>query len=425
MGIRKFPNCAVLGVVLLTAAAARAQQHPAPKKWVATWAASPQSSAPDPEEPLLNLEDQTVRERVRASVGGAEIRIRFSNEYGTSPLTLGAVTVAVPNDPSTIKPGSVQPVTFGGNKMVTIPAGAPTLSDPIAFRVAAGDEIGISLYFPKRAPTPTAHWLALKRAVISPPGDHTRDEKIAGGTVTKSSVFLSAVLVPAVAARKLVVAFGDSVTDGDGSTVDADRNWPSELARRLRASPKGSSVAVVNEGIAGNRLLDNCFLVKVGCFGVSALARFDRDVLSLPGVTHVVLLEGINDLGFPGASIAGEVLADAATVRAADDLIGGYRQLIARAHAHGVRLIGATITPFEEVTVPGYYSEAKEAVRQAVNRWIRTSGAFDAVIDFDAALRDPQHPSRLLARFASKDHLHPNDDGYRAMAEAIDLKLFQ
>ena len=422
---KKFRNFAAIGLVLLTGDVTDAQRNAPPKPWVATWAASPQSSAPDPEEPLLNLEDQTVRERVRVSVGGAELRIRLSNEYGSAPLSVGAVTVATPSDPASVKAGSVQSVTFGRNKTVTIPAGAPVLSDPVAFRVADGAEISISIYLPKQATTPTAHWLALKRAVISPRGDHTRDENIEGETVTKSLILVSAVLVPATAAQRLVVAFGDSVTDGDGSSLDVDRNWPSELAQRLRASPKGARVAVVNEGIAGNRLLDDCFLVKIGCFGVSALARFDRDALSLPAVTHIVVLEGINDLGFPGANIEGEVLGDGATARSADDLVGAYRQLIARAHARGVKVIGATITPFEGVTIPGYYTDAKEAVRQTVNQWIRTSGAFDAVIDFDAALRDPEHPTRLYARFASKDHLHPNDEGYRAMAEAIDLTIFQ
>jgi lysophospholipase L1-like esterase len=183
-------------------------------------------------------------------------------------------------------------------------------------------------------------------------------------------------------------------------------------------------VAVVNAGISGNRLLSDCFDVIVGCFGVSALARFDRDALALPGVTHVVLLEGLNDIGFPGAKLGEHYLADPADVRTPEELIGAYCQMISRAHARGVKLIGATISPFEGVTLPGYYSESKEAIRQTVNKWIRTSGSFDGVIDFDAVLRDPDHPTRLLPRFASKDHLHPNDDGYQAMADAIDLTFF-
>jgi lysophospholipase L1-like esterase len=390
--------------------------------WIATWAASPQSAAPDADEPLLKIEDQTVRERVRVSIGGDQICIRFSNEYGSTPLLIGSATVAAPNDPRSVRPGSIQTVRFGGRNSVTIPAGAPVLSDPVAFPVTSGAEISISLYFPKRVATPTLHALALKRAVVSPHGDHTHAEKIEAGAVCGSSILVSAVLVPTQRSQRLVVAFGDSVTDGDGSTVDADHNWPSDLIRRLEKTPDGSQVAVVNAGIAGNRLLSDGSGFG---FGVSSLARFDRDALSLPGVTHIVLLEGVNDIGFPGAKLNGRYLADPADVPTPEELIDAYRQLISRAHAHGVKLIGATINPFEGVVIPGYYSESKEAVRQRVNKWIRTSGSFDAVIDFDAVLRDPDHPSRLSPRFASQDHLHPNDVGYRAMADAIDLALFK
>ena len=206
--------------------------------------------------------------------------------------------------------------------------------------------------------------------------------------------------------------------------MDADHNWPSDLIRRLGKTPETSRVAVVNEGIVGNRVLKDGAGITAG-FGVGALARFDRDVLALPGVTHVVLLEGLNDIGFPGAKLNGGYLADPADARTPQDLIDAYRQLISRAHANGVKVIGATINPFEGVDISGYYSESKEAVRQAVNRWIRTGGSFDAVIDFDAVLRDPDHPSRLFARFASQDHLHPNDVGYQAMADAINLALFR
>ncbi len=414
-------NCALVGLLLLVP-----QLEGAPRnQWIATWAASPQPAAPDPSEPLLNIEDQTVRERVRVSIGGARICIRLSNEYGTAPLLVGSATLAASTDAASVRPGSIQSVTFGGSKSVTIPAGAPVLSDPVAFPVTSGAEISISLYFPKRVATPTLHALALKRAVVSQHGDHTRAEKIEAGGESESSILISAVLVPAQPSQRLVVAFGDSVTDGDGSSVDADRNWPSDLARRLGTKRQGSKLAVVNEGIVGNRLLNDCFMANVGCFGVSALARFDRDALALPGVTHIVLLEGLNDIGFPGAKLGGSYLADPADVCAPEELIGAYRQLIARAHAQGVKVVGATISPFEGVIVPGYYSESKEVIRQAVNKWIRTSGSFDGVIDFDAVLRDPDHPSRLLARFASKDHLHPNDAGYQAMADAIDLALFK
>jgi lysophospholipase L1-like esterase len=280
------------------------------------------------------------------------------------------------------------------------------------------------MYFPKRVATPTLHAMALKRAVISQRGDYTHAEKIENGAESESSILVSAVLVPAGPSQRVVVAFGDSVTDGDGSTVDADRNWPDDLIRRLQQSAKDSNVAVVNEGIAGNRLLSDGSGISAG-FGVSGLHRFERDVLGLPGVTHIVVLEGVNDIGFPGAKLGESYLAQPSDAKTPEDLIAGYRQLISRAHARGIKVIGATISPFEGFVIPGYYSESKEATRQAVNRWIRTSGAFDGVIDFDAVLRDPDHPSRVLLRFASADHLHPYDDGYQAMADAIDLALFK
>jgi lysophospholipase L1-like esterase len=417
-------NCALVCFLLIPQLAG-AQRNAPQNAWIATWAASPQPTAPSPNKPLLNIEDQTVRERMRVSIGGGQICIRLSNDYGSAPLLVGSATVASPTDAASIRPGSIHTVTFGGHNSVTIPAGAPVLSDPVAFPVAPGAEITVSLYFPKRVATPTLHSLALKRAVVSQHGDHTHAEKIEVSATSQSLILVSAVLLPAQPSQRLVVAFGDSVTDGDGSTVEADRNWPSDLVRRLGKTPEGSKVAVVNEGVAGNRLLNDCFLPNIGCFGVSALARFDRDALALPGVTHVVLLEGINDIGFPGAKLGDSYLSDPADVRTPQDLIDGYLQLISRAHARGVKLIGATITPCEGVDLPGYYSEFKEAIRQSVNNWIRTSGSFDAVIDFDAVLRDPDQPSRLLPRFASEDNLHPNDLGYQAMADAIDLAIFK
>ena len=246
--------------------------------------------------------------------------------------------------------------------------------------------------------------------------------EIRGGTESSSSILLTAVLVPAQPSHRLIVALGDSIVDGDGSTPDADRNWPSDLIRRLGKTPKRSKWAVVNEGIAGNRLLGDG---PVASLGKSALARFDRDALSVPGVTHIVLLEGINDLSFPGAKLDEMTLADPEDLRTAQDLIGAYDQLIARAHARGIKVIGSTLTPCEGVDIPGYYSDAKDAIRRAVNQWIKNSRAFDGVIDFDAVLRDPDHSSRLRPRFASEDHLHPNDAGYQAMADAIELALFQ
>lgn len=347
--------------------------------WVATWTASPQSLTLDPAEPLLKVEDQTVRERVRVSVGGERICIRFTNESSSDPLEIGSATV------------NAHAVTFGGKSAVTIPPGAPMVSDPIDVHVDAGSELAIGIYFPKRVVNPTLHWLALKHATISREGG--------SDTTTESSIAISAVYVETKRRQPVIVAFGDSLTDGDGSTVDADHNWPSDFYRR-------SHIAIVNEGIVGNRLL-----ADGPSFGISALARFDRDALSVPGVTHIVLEEGLNDIGMDG--------------RSADEIIAAYRQLIVRAHARGIKIIGVTITPCEGTRMKGYYSEEKNAVRQTINKWIRTSGAFDGVIDFDAVVRDPEHPSRLRPAFASKDHIHPNDSGYQAIADTIDLSLFR
>jgi len=388
--------------------------------WIATWATSPQSGTPNPGEPLLKIDNQTVRERVRVSIGGSQIRLRFSNECGTTPLSIGAATVGIPTDAGSVKIESIQNVTFEGHNSVTIPTGAPVLSDPITFPVKLGTEISISIFFPKRVDTPTLHAFAFKHAAVSQPGDFTHVEKIDTAATSTASISLSGVLVPAEPSDRLVVAFGDSITDGDVSTVDADNNWPSNLIRRAAKAPKTSTMAVVNEGIVGNRLLRDGDM-----FGVSALARFDRDALILPGVTHIVLLEGINDICFPGVKEDDRYLADPAEAPSAQDITNAYSQLISRAHARGLKLIGVTITPCEGADIPGYYSEEKEATRQAVNKWIRTSGAFDGVIDFDAVVRDPNHPSQLLPKFASKDHLHPNDDGYKAMASSINLSLFK
>jgi lysophospholipase L1-like esterase len=388
--------------------------------WIATWAASPQSGSPNPRESLINIDNQTVRERVRISIGGSQIQLRFSNEFGSSPLVIGSATAATPIDASSVKQGSIHSVTFGGHNSITIPAGAPVLSDPLTFPVASGAEISVTIYFPKRLTTPTLHAFAFKHAVVSQHGDFTHAEKIEAAAASTASISVTAIFVPAQPEKRLIVAFGDSITDGDGSTVDADNNWPSNLVRRAANTSKTSALAVVNEGIVGNRLLRDGDI-----FGLSALARFDRDALVLPGVTHIVLLEGLNDICFPGAKMDGQFLADPAETRSAQDITDAYRQLISRAHARGLKLIGATITPCEGADIPGYYSEAKETTRQAVNKWIRTSGAFDGVIDFDAVVRDPKHPSRLVPKFASKDHLHPNDEGYKAMADSIDLNLFK
>ena len=411
----------LVAVAVLALASPGATAAPGQKQaWVAAWAASPEPADPDPDEPLLKLEDQTVRERVRLSSGGEMVRVRLSNDYGSTPLLIGSATVATPTDAADV--GSIRSLRFGGRQTVTLPTGASILSDPVKLSVAAGGEISISLYFPRRVATPTLHAVALKNAVVTPHGDFTHAARLKTLSLSESSILISQVLILARPGQRLVAAFGDSITEGVGSTSGADRGWPSDLVRRLIGQGGEPNLAVVNEGVAGNRLLADG---PVGSLGISGLARLDRDGLSLPGLTHVILFEGVNDIGFPGANLHGLALADAASAPSAQDLIAGYRRFIAAAHAHGIKVIGATLTPCEGVAMPGYYSETKNAEREAVNRWIRGGGAFDGVIDFDAVLRDPSHPSRLQARYASSDHLHPNDAGHQAMADAVDLALFR
>jgi lysophospholipase L1-like esterase len=390
--------------------------------WVATWTASPEASEADPDEPLMNLHDQTVRERVRLSVGGKLLRLRVSNEYGSGPLHVQRASVALAQSAVAIVPGSLRPVTFSGRSATVIPPGTAQLSDPVDFTANDDAEISVSLYLKNHPAGVTWHGLAMKRTVISPPGDHTQDATIRHGKESDASAFLSAVLVPAQPGQRVIVAFGDSIVDGDGSTPDADRTWPNDLFRRLAMTDPKARIAVVNEGVAGNRLLADGPLPMLG---IAGLARFERDALSVPGVTDIVLLEGTNDIGFPGAKLGDVVLAASSPAPSAEDLIGAYRQLIARAHARGVRLIGATIMPSRGAVIAGYHTEAKERIRQQVNQWIRSSGEFDGVIDFDAVVRDPAHPDSLAPDFASKDHLHPNDAGYQAMANAIELALFR
>jgi lysophospholipase L1-like esterase len=394
-----------------------------PPTWIATWTASMEAASPDPDEPLLNLNDQTVRERARITLGGDEIRLRFSNECGSAPVQVGKITIALADGAAGVVPNSMHTVTFNGKNSTVIPAGAPMLSDPIDLPVKSGTEISVSLYIPgKPAASVTWHSFVLKHAVISTQGDHSGDVVIQGGKQSDSLVFLSAVLVPAQNTRRAIVAFGDSLVDGDGTTHEKDLDFSHDLYRRLEKSPGALQFAVVNEGVAGNRLLNDG---PDPSLGVSGLARFTRDALAIPGVSDVVILEGTNDIGFPGARLGDLLLAPPDNAPTSDDIIGAYKQLIARAHVHGVRAIGCTIAPHEGVKVPGYHNDEKERIRQAVNQWIRTSHAFDAVIDLDAAVRDPDHPSQLSPKFRSPDYLHPNDAGYQAAVDAIDLTIFR
>lgn len=402
-------GCAlVLALGLVTGAHAAAP----PTHWVSSWFASPQ---PVWEEGFIlptglppGLHGHTVRETVRLSSGGRRIRLVFSNRYGTAPLVLGEVRVAPADAQGQALPGASHAVRFGGQRQAWMPAGAPLVSDPIDLAPAAFSRLAVSVFVPGPTPLRSFHWGAQQSALVGK-GNLTAAAAIAPARHVPGRLFLSAVLAEAPQATRTVVAFGDSITDGNGSTPGADRRWPDFLAQRF------SGVAVANAGISGARLLGDRM-------GVNALARFEQDVLSQPGVTSVVVLIGINDIGWPGSPFA-----PAEPPTTAARLIAGYRQLIAAAHARNVRVVGATLPPFEGALqgtpFEGHYSAAKERLRQEVNAWIRAGGAFDAVADFDLLLRDPARPSRMLAAYDSGDHLHPGDAGYRAMAGSMSLEM--
>jgi lysophospholipase L1-like esterase len=380
--------------------------------WISTWTASPQS--PRGVIPT-SFSNRTVRQIVRVSIGGNKVRIRLSNEFGTKPVLIGAASVGLAGESSDIASGSLHSLTFGGSKSIILLPGAPALSDPVELNVAPLADVAVSLYLPAATDLGTVHQVGLQTAFVSAAGDFTASSDFPTVDKFANRFFLAAVMVEPSSRARAIVMFGDSITDGTNSTVNTNSRWPDVLARRLREA--GAPVAVLNQGISGNRVLSE------GA-GVSALARFERDVLSQPGVSHVVIFLGINDIGFPGSAIE-----TSGIVRTADEIIAGYKQLIERARLRSIKVIGSPLTPFENAFAgmpnQGYFTSEKEAKRLAVNNWIRTSGAFDGIIDFERVLADPAHPTAIAAAYDSGDHLHPNDAGYRAMGESIDLKLFQ
>jgi len=441
MKIRRLAHKTILIVCILGfALAATTQDLTGQERWIATWTASPQSASfdfPGPKQPAAselerneslktqddqpeqsdqpppffmppNINNQTVRMIVRASIGGSSVRVRISNAYGTSPLTVGSAHIALHDKGSAIIPASDRALTFSRKDSFVIPPGALMVSDPVDLQIPELSYLTISVYVTGAPTPPTIHLTGLHTTYISKPGDYTRSVNIEESSTVQSWYWISGADVLAPADSGLIVALGDSITDGATSTPDTDRSWPSKLAERLLANKETANLAIVNHGISGNRLLGD------GA-GVSALARFDRDVLSQPGVKWLIVLEGINDIGM---SSMGMQMGVAVT---AEDLIAAHWQLIERAHLHGIKAIGATLTPFAGAL---YYSEKGESMRQAVNQWIRTSGAYDAVIDFDAILRDPENPKQMNAEYFINDYLHPNDAGYKAMAEAVDLSMF-
>ena len=352
---------------------------------------------------------ETFREIVHVSLGGAKLRVELSNVYGTAPLTISAASVALSAGGGNVRPGSLHALAFGGKPDVTIPTGASTLSDPVDLQFDPLSDLAISLYVPAQAIASVTQHRNGVQTNFRVAGDATAQGTLSHATAFSSFVFLKNVQVLAPPDAGAIVAFGDSITDGTYVTRDSNLRWPDELSRRLQAGKLTRNLGVLNEGIGGNRVLHDGT-------GPNALARLGTDVLEQPGVRYLILLEAINDIGRAYQT------SGPTEVVTADDLIRGYEQIIERAHEHGIKVIGATLTPYMGA---GYSSVAGEGVRAALNQWILTSHRFDGVIDFDAITRDPTHPTMLKPSVDHGDHLHPGDAGYKIMGDAIDLSVFR
>lgn len=380
-------------------------------RWIASWASSPSlpvAKLPfDFWKPAPQVQG-TIRYRMRLSAGGTSIQVRLSGETQAQDITIGAATIALADARGMIDPATIRPLTFSGKRDIRLPAGAPLLSDPVPLPVKAGSVAIVSVYLPDMVTMPQAD--PNHRAEWMKGEDRTASSTLKDAQTVEMRELLSSILVLSDSKARTIVTFGDSITDGFGAKDPLLRGWPGQFAAMLAA--KGvTNIGIANAGIGGNRILRS----EVGEAG---LARFDRDALSVPGVTDIVLLEGINDLGLSGLQDPRGTGRHA--IVSAQDMIAGYRQFIIRAHARGIKVHGATLTPFLGSPFPGYATTEKEKVRQAVNAWIRTSGAFDGVIDFDAVVRDPAKPEHILPSYDCGDKLHPSDAGYAAMAKAAE-----
>jgi lysophospholipase L1-like esterase len=377
--------------------------------WTGSWAAAP-VAAPSAAG-NNNPDGATYRDIVHLSLGGRAIRLRISNEFGTTPLTLASVHAAISAGGDSTRPGTDHAVTFGGNDSVTVPTGANIVSDPLPMPVEPFTDLAVSLFVPTQAgATLTYHVLGMSTNYVAT-GNVTSSRVLDGATKVTSWYLLKGVEVDAGGKAASVVVLGASISDGYHSTPDKNARWPDVLAARLQANKRTSLVGVLNEGISGARLLHDIT-------GPSALARLDRDVLAQSGAKHVIIAMGTNDIGRTYFALPAHPNERVTT----EQLIWGYRQIVARAHARGIKVFASTLNPYGGAA---YYNTAGEQMRQAVNTFLRTDKTFDGVIDFDQVTRDPAHPEKLLPAYDSGDHLHPNDVGYKAMGESIDLNLFK
>jgi lysophospholipase L1-like esterase len=417
-----------LFIVMVLTSTALAQTPKNEKHWVSAWSSAMHAPlAFVPGQDISGLENRTLRMIVRPTIAGERVRLRFSNACGNQSLLIGAAHIALASKDGKIIAASDRTLTFSGKGSTSIPPGAPMLSDPVDLKFSAFAEIAVSIFLPTNVDTVTFHLVGQQPTYLSEPGDFTATVEMPNATTKPSWFFLSGLEVIASSQTMTILALGDSITDGVGAKQGDYNDWPDLLANRLAAQKGLPAMAVVNTGIGGNRVLHD------GA-GVSALARFDRDVLAQPGVANIILLEGINDIGWPRmkppAPRPGGPAQGAASMESpfakelvnAQDIIAGYQQIIDRAHQHGIKVFIATILPYEGAD---YYTEDGEAIRSAVNQWIRTSSATDGYFDFDKAVRDPSHPSRFRDGYHSGDNLHPSTIGYKAMADAVDLAVLR
>ncbi len=392
---------------------------PGGQRWVATWSAAPAPQLADDTQmraARLIFDNQTFRQIAHTSIGGTSIRVRLSNIFGKDAAEIGAAHIGIRSSGSDLVFGSDRALYFGGHDSVTIPPGATVISDPVLYETHPSIDLAVSLYFPSTTSGAGIHYSALQTNYIGTANQSGAQFFTRTSTIA-SWVFLGGIDVLTDDSAFAIVPFGDSITDGANSTADTNQRWPNVLAKRL-LDLGVNWAAVIDSGIGGNRVLHDA---KTNVrFGLNALSRFERDVIAQPGAKFVIILEGINDLGHPGTTTA--PLSESVT---AEDIISGLRQMADRAHEVGIKVIGATLTPFGGYASAGYFTQQKEVYRKAINEWIRTTESFDGYIDFEKAVRDPSNPDRILPAYDSGDHLHPGNAGYKAMADAIDLALFR